>query len=121
MLKNSANVFACFTCCCNRKTTRASKRDAAEMAKELEEEKNLNSTLRSKLKKVRSDKKQLEHSFADGSFVRLHSTMREENSASDQNSVLMASMSNLSFASLQVPECKPSDGEEDIDRKTYEQ
>lgn len=91
------------------------------MAKPLEEERKLNSTLRIKLKKARADNKQLENSFAEGSFVRLHSTMQEDNSASEQNSVLMTSMTNLSFASLQVPECKPCDGEEDIDRKTYEQ
>nr|XP_019558059.1 uncharacterized protein LOC109426945 [Aedes albopictus] len=47
--------------------------------------------------------------------------MHEDNIANEHNSVLMTSMSNLSFASLQVPECKPCDEEEDIDRKTYEQ
>lgn len=47
--------------------------------------------------------------------------MNNEHSADDNNSILMASMSNLSFASLQVPECKPIDGEDEIDRKSYEQ
>lgn len=56
----------------------------------------------------------------NGSFVRMHSTMREDNSQNDHNSI-MSSMTNLSFASLQVPECKPIEGEEEIDRKSYEQ
>lgn len=99
--------------------TRAATRET-ELAKELEEERKLSSSLRSKLKKARSDKKERDKSFPDGSFVRLHSTMREDNSTNEQHSTLMASMSNLSFASLQVPECKPDDDEEDIDRKTYE-
>lgn len=91
------------------------------MAKELEQEKKLNSTLRSKLRKAQSVNKNLEHSFSEGSFVRLHSTMHDDNIPNDQNSVLMTSMSNLSFASLQVPQCKPSNEDEDIDRKEYEQ
>ncbi|XP_062542515.1 uncharacterized protein LOC134210484 [Armigeres subalbatus] len=103
------------------KSTRTSKKDAIALAKQLEEEKKLNITLRSKLKKAQSDKKQQENSSTEGSFVRLHSTMHENNLTDDQNSILMTSMSNLSFASMQVPECKPSDGEDDIDRKSYEQ
>lgn len=31
------------------------------------------------------------------------------------------SMNNLSFASLNIPECKPIEGEEDVDRRSFEQ
>lgn len=85
--------------------------------KELAEERKRNASLVARLKKAKADMRSME----EGSFVRLHSTMREDNSANDHNSVLMSSMSNLSFASLQVPECKPSEGEEDVDRHSYEQ
>ncbi|XP_062541222.1 uncharacterized protein LOC134209257 [Armigeres subalbatus] len=74
-----------------------------------------------KLKKAKSNIKSFERSGESGSFARLHSTMRDDISAEGHTSVLMSSMSNLSFASLQVPECKPADGEEDVDRKCYEQ
>ncbi|XP_058458958.1 uncharacterized protein LOC131435278 isoform X2 [Malaya genurostris] len=51
----------------------------------------------------------------------MHSTMREDKDDNQHSSVLISSMSNLSFASLNVPECKPVDGEEEIDRKSYDQ
>lgn len=91
------------------------------MAMELEEERKRSASLLMKLKKAKSNNRLSERSTEEGSFVRLHSTMREDRSDSPQNSVLMSSMTNLSFASLQVPECKPVDGEEEIDRKSYEQ
>lgn len=103
-----------------RKATRTTTRDAT-LAKELEVEKKRNASLVEKLRKAKSDNKRLEKSMGEGSFVRLHSTMREDNIGNEHNSVLMSSMSNLSFASLNVPECKPVDGEEDIDRKSFEQ
>ncbi|XP_055543874.1 uncharacterized protein LOC129729374 [Wyeomyia smithii] len=105
----------------NRKGTKLTAKDAVALAKQLEEERKRSTSLLLKLKKAKSDKKTLEQSIEDGSFIRMHSTMRDDNATHDQNSLLMSSMSNLSFASLQVPECKPIDGEEDIDRKSYEQ
>lgn len=96
-------------------------KDATVLAKELEEERQRNASLTNKLKKAKASNRLLEKSMGEGSFVRLHSTMREDDSANVQSSVLMSSMSNLSFASLQVPECKPINDEEEIDRKTYEQ
>lgn len=51
--------------------------------------------------------------------MRRHSTMREiTTSVTDP---LSASMNGLSYASLNIPECKPAEGEDDIDRKTFEQ
>lgn len=35
------------------------------------------------------------------------------------DSTLTMSMNNLSFATLNVPDCKPSDGEEEIDKKSF--
>lgn len=105
---------------CFRKT-KSSVKDVLTLSKELEEEREQNASLRTQLRKARNDKKQLEQSLEEGSFVRMHSTMHENNTTNDQNSILMSSMNNLSFASLQVPECKSVDGEDEIDRKTYEQ
>ncbi|XP_058814784.1 uncharacterized protein LOC131678576 isoform X2 [Topomyia yanbarensis] len=103
-----------------RKVTRSTTKDSI-LAKELEEAKRRNASLITKLKKVKSDNKRLEESMGDRSFVRLNSTMRVDNSENDHNSVLKSSMSNLSFASLNIPECKPVDGEKEIDRKSFEQ
>lgn len=91
----------------DRKATRSSAKDPNVLAQELEEERKRNASLLAKLKKAKTSNKLLEKSMNERSF--------------DNNSVLMASMSNLSFASLQVPECKPIDGEDEIDRKSYEQ
>lgn len=105
----------------DRKATRSSAKDPNVLAQELEEERKRNASLLAKLKKAKTSNKLLEKSMNERSFVRLHSTMNNEHSADDNNSILMASMSNLSFASLQVPECKPIDGEDEIDCKSYEQ
>lgn len=49
-----------------------------------------------------------------------HSTMREDQSKLNESS-LQASMNNLSLATLNVPDCKPIPGEEEIDKKSFEQ
>lgn len=111
-----------FLYCYIRKTTRSTAaKDPSALMKELEEERLRNASLVAKLRKAKSNNKLSEKSMGQGSFVRLNSTMHNEQTTDDNNYVLMTSMSNLSFASLQVPECKPIDGEDDIDRKSYEQ
>nr|XP_029713712.1 uncharacterized protein LOC115257882 [Aedes albopictus] len=104
-----------------KKMTRQTAKDPTVLLKELDEERKRNASLMIKLKKARANNKLLEQSMEDGSFVRMHSTMRDDSSQNGQHSMIMSSMSNLSFASLQVPECKPIEGEEEIDRKSYEQ
>lgn len=47
-------------------------------------------------------------------FQRRNSTMR---SNADDSSIL----TSMSFASLQIPECKPSEGEHEIDKRSFEQ
>lgn len=49
-------------------------------------------------------------------FMPRNSTMREDARGVNESSVLMT----MSFASLQVPECKPMVGAQDVDRKTFE-
>lgn len=44
---------------------------------------------------------------------RRNSTMRK---TADETSIL----TSMSFAALQIPECKPADGEQDIDRRSFE-
>ncbi|XP_062535735.1 uncharacterized protein LOC134204938 [Armigeres subalbatus] len=103
-----------------KKLTRQATKDSTMLEKELEEERKRNASLMIKLKKAKANKR-IEKAMGDDSLVGLHSTMRENDSVTAQNSILMTSMSNLSFASLQVPECKPVEGEEDVDKKSYEQ
>lgn len=47
-------------------------------------------------------------------FQRRNSTMR---GIGDESSIL----TSMSFASLQIPECKPAEGEHEIDRRSFEQ
>lgn len=105
--------------CSFRKATRSATNSA--LTKELEQERQRNASLLAKLKRVKSDHRKFEQSVNEGSFVRLHSTMRDDSSGNDHNSVFMSSMSNLSLASLNVPECRSADGEDEIDRKSFEQ
>lgn len=53
----------------------------------------------------------------DLTFLPPHSTMREDAHVVHEPSML----TTMSFASLQVTECKPSDGGQDVDRKSFEQ
>lgn len=93
-----------------------------ELVKALELEQKRNASLSTKLKKVRADKKQLEATFSSDEggnvFGRGHSTLREDICNSQNDSMLLTSMS---FASMNIPECRPNDGEQDIDKKSYEQ
>ncbi|XP_062708802.1 serine/arginine repetitive matrix protein 1-like isoform X2 [Aedes albopictus] len=51
----------------------------------------------------------------------MHSTANEIANSRDQGeSSLYSCMNNMSIASLNVPECKSSDGEDDIDKKTFQ-
>lgn len=47
------------------------------------------------------------------------STVRED-SAGSVNESLLASVNNMSLSTMNIPECKPSEGEVDIDKKGYE-
>lgn len=86
----------------------------------LEEERRKSASLSAKLKEAHARNRQLEHFSNVGNngvdFMRRHSTMREPIG----NDSLSSSMHGLSYASLSIPECKPSEGEEDIDRKCFE-
>lgn len=82
------------------------------------------SNLSVKLKQVRADNKQLRESKArfdeDTVSMPIHSTMREDYAGNQSNSMLMTSMNTLSVASLNIPECKPAENEDDIDRRAFE-
>lgn len=98
------------------KTMRPTKK---ELEKALEAEKKRSSSLSVKLKKARADNKQLREKsrFDDAYAMPRHSTMREDYTFNHGNSQLATS---LSVASLNIPECKPAENEEEIDRKTFE-
>lgn len=55
-----------------------------------------------------------EHSFE---FMPRNSTMREATRSANDSSLF----TSMSFASLQVTECKPMEGEYEVDKKTFEQ
>lgn len=50
-------------------------------------------------------------------FMPPHSTMREDSRGFNESSLMMT----MSFASLQISECKPMMGAQDVDKKTFEQ
>lgn len=95
-----------------------------ELEKALEAQMKRSSELAVKLKQMRADNKKLRESKSrldeSSEVMPRHSTMREEFSGSQSNSLLMTSMNTLSVASLNIPECKPAETEDDIDRKTFE-
>ncbi|XP_058820918.1 uncharacterized protein LOC131683118 isoform X2 [Topomyia yanbarensis] len=95
------------------------------LSQALKTEKKRSAFLSKKLKKIMAEKQQLPELLEPMSitlgFMQRHSTMRKDQRAELDNSLLLTSMNNLSFASLNVPECKPNDGEEEIDRKSFEQ
>lgn len=82
--------------------------------------------IKSELASVRLEKEQLlqgsEASTADNDAVNFRSGSDTDvhQSASVGNESLLATMSNMSLGSLNIPECKPSDGEADVDKKAYE-
>ncbi|XP_065085721.1 uncharacterized protein LOC135707763 [Ochlerotatus camptorhynchus] len=84
----------------------------------LEAERKITASLSSKLKKSRARNKKLRTTSNIG-FPRSQSTMREVTRVQGNES-LSISMNNLSFASLNIAECTPMDGEDDIDKKSFE-
>lgn len=98
------------------------------LEKALEAERKRSASLSAKLKKSRADKRRTQSSMDPNveqlEEIRLHSTMNEDgrstqNSFSNESSFLTC-MNSLTFASLNVPECKPVNEGEDIDRRTFE-
>lgn len=75
--------------------------------------------LAKKLKRSRLEKS-MQANEDNNDFLMRHSTMREDQSKLNE-SALQTSMNNLSLATLNVPECKPTTGEEEIDKKSFEQ
>lgn len=99
------------------------------MAEELEETRAENRLLRQKLQEQTAEKRKLIESSSlpprlpaslEDEFQNARcSTIREVPSTMNE-SLLMSTMSNLSFNSMNVPECKPSPGEAEIDKKAYD-
>lgn len=90
----------------------------------MEIERQRNATLASKLKKAKAKNRKLVSSAKSTPVPsRFQSTMRAnhlEGTEYSGNGSLSASMSGLSFASLNITECKPTEGEDEIDRKSFE-
>lgn len=82
------------------------------------------SALKQELATIRSEK---EPSFRDFDASATHndsvdcglSEVTQQPSMSGNGS-LLATMSNMSLGSLNIPECKPTEGETDVDKKAYE-
>ncbi|XP_055614547.1 uncharacterized protein LOC129760890 [Uranotaenia lowii] len=107
-------------------TIKGPKVTIALLKRKLKQEKIRSSALATKLKRARSEKRQLveptDPDIDDCSFMQKHSTMRESHySHRKDESMLVKSMNNLSVATLNVPECKPPQGEDDVTRKSFEQ
>lgn len=95
-----------------------------ELEKALEAETKRRTNLSKKLKEARADNKHLRETMSqiddDADDMPRHSTMHEGYSGNQSNSFLMTSMNTLSVASLNIAECKPSENEDEIDRKSFE-
>ncbi|XP_062557922.1 uncharacterized protein LOC134222782 [Armigeres subalbatus] len=84
------------------------------------------SALKAELATVRAEKRRplraLEATTEDNDSVNFKPSECFESrpSTSSGNESLLATMSNMSFGSLNIPECRPSDGETDVDKKAYE-
>ncbi|XP_062542227.1 uncharacterized protein LOC134210206 [Armigeres subalbatus] len=86
----------------------------------LEVERKRNAELSLKLRKVKARNKQLMTSNAvsiNPKSTRVQSTIRDTYTS---NNSLSTSMNNLSFATLNIAECRPMEGEDDIDRRSFE-
>lgn len=72
--------------------------------------------MRTELATARSEKEQLILALnLTGDANPLHQIRAPENES------LLATVSNMSLGSLNIPECRPSEGETDVDKKAYEQ
>lgn len=90
----------------------------------LEIERKRNASLSSKLRKVKARNRELMSSSVPGStpgpgLSRFQSTMRDDSRHTEADS-LSTSMNNLSFATLNIAQCIPVEGEDEIDRRTFE-
>ncbi|XP_062541824.1 uncharacterized protein LOC134209812 [Armigeres subalbatus] len=89
---------------------------------ELKAERERNAVLTSKLKKMKARNRELINSKVSGPsprYSRIQSTNTSDNQQTENES-LSASMNNLSFATLNVPECKPLNDEDEIDKRSFE-
>lgn len=82
------------------------------------------SALKLELATIRTDKQQAFQDFDanlrnDAVDFELSEASHHQSTSSGSGS-LLATMSNMSLSSLNIPECKPSKGETDIDKKAYE-
>ncbi|XP_062708138.1 uncharacterized protein LOC115258286 [Aedes albopictus] len=82
------------------------------------------SALKLELETIRTDKQQAFQDFDanlrnDAVDFELSEASHHQSTSSGSGS-LLATMSNMSLSSLNIPECKPSEGETDIDKKAYE-
>ncbi|XP_065072876.1 uncharacterized protein LOC135697176 [Ochlerotatus camptorhynchus] len=94
------------------------------LVESLEIERRRNATLTKKLRKEKAKNKKLISTNAALSPgpSRFQSTMRENRQEGIRlggNDSLSATMTNLSFASLNIAKCKPTDGEDEIDRRSF--
>lgn len=72
--------------------------------------------MRNELAIMRSEKEQLIHALQANNT---NSVAVNQHGASENES-LLATINNMSLGSLNIPECKPSEGETDVDKKAYE-
>lgn len=84
------------------------------MLKELKEALERNNALREQVSQLATA-----NSFGNGPPLAHSSTMREDVNQT-RNELLMSSMSNWTLGALNMPECVPSEGESEIDKRAYE-
>lgn len=65
-------------------------------------------------------REQLRHSSDSNIGLRHSSTLREESSDSRNESLLLSTMNSWTLGALNVPECVPTEGEAEVDKKAFE-
>lgn len=99
----------------------------SELARALEKEKKRNALLEAQLNTRNRQPNCFEwieepnvgDNFSEG-FMGRNSTMRESRQETTRNANDVSILNSISFASLNITECRPIEGEDEIDRKSFE-
>lgn len=108
----------------SKKVAEAGEKTASKkrLQKELEASRAENASLRAQLQEMANNVNLATSSvseFGEHSPAAQSSEIRTERQTASCESMMMASMNNHSLSTLSVPECKPSDGEFEVDKQAY--
>lgn len=76
--------------------------------------------VKSELATMRSERETVSESTSGSINFRSSENLEPRQQSSLEDESLLATLSHMSLGSLNIPECKPSDGETDVDKMAYE-